>query len=1531
MSFAQERLWFLEQLKPGSSVYNICRAARLNGPLKIHALETSLNETVERHGILRTNFSVVDGRPVQIMVPERKISIALIELFELSASERDAEVGRLITADSGLPFDLSQGPLLRATLLRLGDNDHIFILTTHHIVSDAWSMGILTREFWTLYDAYANGRPFSRPDLPVQYADYAVWQREWLQGEVLEAQLSYWRKQLDNVPMLNLPTDRTRPAQQSYRGSKQPVTLSESLTAAIHELSRREGVTQFMALLVAFQILLHRYTGQEDVVVGSPIANRNCTEVEGLIGFFVNTLVLRTDLSGEPTFRKLLLRVRDVSLGAYAHQDLPFEKLVQELQPERDLSRNPLFQVLFVLQNAPRPLPQVAGISFERVEIETETSPFDLALFLRERDEKLIGYFEYATDLFDASTIERMTRHFHTLLETIVTNPDQPISTLPLLTEAERHRLLVEWNDTQTDYPTDCCIHELFEAQVERTPDAVAVQFEGKHLTYRELNARANQLTYYLQELGVGPEKLVGVCVTRSLDMVVGLLGILKAGGAYVPLDPAYPRERIAFMLEDAQVSVLVIQERFTEDRRSSSDPRSSILDPRMKVVCLDRDREKIAQHSHENPLSQARSYNLAYVIYTSGSTGQPKGVQIEHRSLVNCLWSMRQQLGLAEKDVLLAITTISFDIAALELFLPLITGTKIILADREDVIEGRRLSEKITDCHVTAMQGTPSTWQLLLDAGWHRNGRLKILCGGEALSRPLAAELTGRGSLWNLYGPTETTIWSTIYRVQAGEKTVPIGRPIANTRTYILDTNLQPVPIGVYGELYVGGAGLARGYLNQPEQTAERFIPNPFSTEPDSRLYRTGDLARYLSNGNIEYHGRLDNQVKIRGYRVELGEIETNLNRHPSISESVVSAYMDEISNAEDPKLTTTLVAYFVPTGQPSPNELRDFLKEKLPEFMLPSVFVPLEKFPLTPNGKVDLQALPSPKGSRPQLSHGFLESRTETEELIAQIWKEVLKLEKIGVHDNFFDLGGHSLLAIRVLARVRDILQKDVPLRSFFEDPTVASLSVEVEKIIGKRKVSLAPMVRIPRKGVFPLSGSQRQLWILDQLLPGSLFLTMPYAYRLNGSLDVESLRKSLQEIVRRHEAFQMVFGERNGRPVQRVGQLPKIELPLVDLRHLPPIEVEKEFVRLSTYDASRPFDLEAGPPFRIQLVRLADEEHMLLVTVHHIVCDHWSMQIFRRELMILYEAFFHGHPSPLPEVSIQFIDFVCWQRDLLRRGLLKAQLAYWKKQLASPSPKLEFQTNRRSRKPLSLRTSTQAIEISRPTLTELKAIASGENSTLFIVLLAMLNIVLYLNTGQADIRIGTTVANRGLKEAEDVIGHLLNAVILRTQLSPEMTFKQLLKQVRDVLLGAIGNQELPFGRVVRMLRKEKLDRKDTPPFQVMFIYQNRTSQSKEVSGLTFASWDGRLRRADPDVALTTLDLIFDLREASTKLTGTVNYKTDVVDDQVVSEMIQNFYEITKRVVLSSERCISDVLNDRGVKGALELSRSLKGESPV
>ncbi|MEH2235674.1 amino acid adenylation domain-containing protein [Nostoc sp.] len=1024
LSFAQQRVWFLQQLQPDSRAYIVSNAQRLTGKLNAGVLQQSLDAIVVHHEALRTNFiTSLDGSPIQVIGTPRPVELKIIEVTQ-------EQVECLLKEEAQRPFNLESDLMLRATLLQVDEQEHILLLVMHHIASDGWSIGILWQQLAAVYDALLSSKPSPLAKLSIQYADFAAWQHQWLSGEILVSQINYWKTQSAGAnTVLELPTDRPRPPVQTYQGAVQSLTLPQNLSASLKELSHQQGVTLFMTLLAAFGTILYRYTGQEDILIGSPIAGRNQVETEGLIGFFVNTLAIRTNLSGNPSFRQLLTQVREVTLGAYAHQALPFEKLVEELQPERDMSHSPLFQVMFAFHNTPSQLWELPGLTITPLEVHSGAAKFDLTLDLKETSEGIKGGIEYNTDLFDATTIARMLGHFQTLLEGIVANPEQHISDLPLLTAAEQHQLLVEWNNTQTDYPENTCIHQLFEAQTERTPNAIAVIFENQQLTYQQLNHRANQLADYLQSLGVKPEIPVGICVERSLNLIVGLLGILKAGAAYVPLDPAYPQERLAFMLQDSQISILLTQQHLLKTLPSHQ----------AKVICIDSDRDYITAHQQNSPPSYIAPDNLIYTIYTSGSTGKPKGVQITHRSVLNFLTGMQQHLQLTNLDSLLSVTSLSFDIAVLEIFLPLTLGAKVILVSREVTADGLQLLQQLNNSAATVMQATPVTWQMLLEAGWEGNAQLKILCGGEALPQNLANHLRQRGAeVWNLYGPTETTVWSTIHRIKQEEALVTIGRPIANTKIYILDKYLQTVPVGVPGELYIGGAGLARGYFHQPKLTTEKFIHNPFSCDSESRLYKTGDLARYLSDGNIEYLGRLDNQVKIRGFRIELGEIEALLAQHPTIQQTVVTARVDNPENQR-------LVAYIVPHPEQTPtiDELRYFLKQKLPEYMVPSAFVLLDTLPLTPNGKIDRRALPAPDLTRLDSENTYVAPRNELEFQLTKIWEQVLGIEPIGVRDNFFELGGHSILAVKLFWQIEKTFSRNLPLAILFQSGTVEALA--------------------------------------------------------------------------------------------------------------------------------------------------------------------------------------------------------------------------------------------------------------------------------------------------------------------------------------------------------------------------------------------------------------------------------------------------------------------------------------------------------
>ena len=1090
VSFAQERLWLLDRLEPGTPAYNIARAIRIRGALSTQALRDSLRAIVERHESLRTTFAEVDGQPMQIIGSVPGFELPIVDLTALDETAGESETQRVIREEAQRPFDLTSGPLLRATLLRLRPDEHVLLLLIHHIVTDGWSMSVLFREISQLYEAAIAGRPSPLPALTMQYAGFVRWQRASLTPDRLASQLAYWRAKLAGAdPVLELPTDRARPPVRTARGAVQRQVFPQALVDRLKAVGRATNTTLFMALLAGFQAMLGRYSGAEDIVVGCPTAGRSDVAVESLIGFFVNTLAFRTDLTGDPTFRELLARVFKVALEAYSHQDVPFEKLVGELNVPRSLSHTPIFQTMFILQNAPRQSFELPGLTMEELDIDAGTAKFDLTMETAEVDEGLFCAVEYSTDLFEHATVTRMLGHFHMLLEGIADDPDRRLSALPLMDASERSQILIEWNETAADYPRDQCIHHLFETQASRTPNAVALVCRDQQITYAELNTRANQLAGHLRERGVGRGVLVGICIDRSIDAVLGLLGILKAGGAYVPMDPTYPPPRLAFMLKDSRAPALLTARRLRERVPAGG----------CDVVCLDTEWPPAASLADGDP-DGVRPDDLAYVIYTSGSTGMPKGVMAPHRASVNRFSWMWRRWPFVADDVCCQTTALSFVDAMWEVFGPLLQGVRNVIIPDEELEDPSRLVDTLSTTRVTRIVLVPSLLRLLLDSVPNVGAKLSRLRFWVTSGEPITSELVRRfanalpdATLVNLYGSSEVAADVTSYVIERDRPLVriPIGRPIDNTRIFVLDRNLNPVPIGVPGQIHVGGDGLARGYLHNPELTRQKFIPDPFSRDPDARLYATGDRGRFLPDGNIEFLGRFDNQLKIRGVRIEPSEIETVLRAHPSVQEAVIGvagAVGDE-----------RLIGYLVPrAGASGPGDLRAFVRERLPDYMVPSSFVVLNALPLTPNGKVDRRALPAPDHQRGG-DRDHVAPRTREEKALATIIAEVLNVDRVGVNDNFFELGGHSLLGIQVIARVRRVFRVELPLRRLFEEPTIAGLC--------------ATIARAERSGDGPVASPSHGVTSRDQLLA-----------RLAGLSDAE-VEALLQNIATREQGERVI----------------------------------------------------------------------------------------------------------------------------------------------------------------------------------------------------------------------------------------------------------------------------------------------------------------------------------------------------------------------------------------------------------------------
>ena len=1026
-SLQQERLWFLEQFEGKNAAYNIAGGLRLKGPLNRDAVEKSWKEMIRRHEILRTSIVNSEGNPRLLIHDSVDWTMQVRSLRDEPESVRGQLLNKIISEEAIRPFDLASAPLVRVCLLELGPEEHVLLSCIHHIAADGWSLGLIIEEFEKLYPAFCDGNPSPLPELSIQYVDYARWHRDYLASPAAQAHVAFWKQQLRApISSTDLPFDRPRPAAMSFRGKKALLRLPADLLSATQKFGVAENVTLFTILLTAFDLLLFRYTGEPDVIVGSAAAGRTRPELEKLIGLFINNLPLRADLSGDPTVRELLGRLRETTLNAFSHQDVSFTELVEAAHGPREVNRPPLFRVMFILQNfTPRTL-QLKNLTVELLEFETGTSRFDLTVEAREQSGSLDCQWEFNTDLFDDSTIARMQEHYRCLLEGILANPDQKISQLEMMTDSERTELAESANASRSEYPQDLCIHDLFAQQVAPQPNAIAVEFGAQRLTYKELDSQSNRLAQRLCSLGVGPGTLVGICLERSAQIPVALMAVLKAGGAYIPLDPQYPRERVAFMIEDSRAAVLI-----TETHLLNSLPGRL-----PSVVCVDRDRESLSREVNKPPLHRVTSSDLAYVIYTSGSTGKPKGVEISHRAAVNFLSSMRLEPGFSQNDRLLAVTTLCFDIAGLEFYLPLTCGGTVVIAPREALTDGAALTDLLATSKISIMQATPVTWRLLLESGWQGIRGLKILCGGEGFPRELADRLLQTGAeVWNVYGPTETTIWSTVQRVEKGVGSVPIGRPIANTQVYVLDAGRHPVPRGVTGELYIGGDGLARGYLNRPDLTADRFVANPFRA--GERLYRTGDLARFLADGTLECLGRVDNQVKLRGFRIELGEIESALEQQTDIRQAVVMV-------REDVPNDKNLVAYLItqPGAARDSKDLRDALSARLPEYMVPSRWVFLDAFPLTPNRKVDRRALPAPDNNVSS-SAAYVPPTTDSEIKVAAIWERLLKHSRVGVNDNFFDLGGHSLVVVQLQNLIRKQFHREVSLVQLFQRPTVAAIA--------------------------------------------------------------------------------------------------------------------------------------------------------------------------------------------------------------------------------------------------------------------------------------------------------------------------------------------------------------------------------------------------------------------------------------------------------------------------------------------------------
>jgi amino acid adenylation domain-containing protein len=1454
MSPSQERLWFFERLRPGTATYTISWNLRMRGPLERSALARSLAEIVKRHEVLRTRFDEVDGRGAQIVGDGPAV------LVDVRCADEDELAARL-DACSNVSFDLDRGPLHRFTLFELDPEDHCLSIAVHHAVSDGWSMQVIGQELCALYASFAQELPSPLAPLEAQFADYARWQRERLDERRLEDLAAYWRGQLAGAPAaLELPTDRPRPAVASHRGGHVPFALSAEASQALRGLARREGVTLFMVMLGALDVVLSRWCGQRDIVVGSPIAARSQRETEPMIGFFVNTLALRTDLSGDPSFAELLQRVRRTALGAYAHQELPFDRLVEILQPERDLSRHPVFQAMLALHPEPAAA-SMPGLRTRAWDGRSATAKFDLTLELVDAASGIEGAIEFASDLWDAGTARRFADHVRNVLADAVRSAATRLSALAMMGEEETRALVGTGVGIAEPFSPEHAVAELFARQAALTPHATALRQGGVALSYAELDGRVDRLAAHLQELGVGPDALVGLCIPRSIDMVVGMLAILKAGGAYVPIDPEYPVDRIAYMLGDAAIAVLVTQSAIARKLPDGAAPRVLIDTDWTRIAAATR---RVARHALDGD-------HLAYVIYTSGTTGRPKGVMVHQRGLANLMQWFTRDVGIGANDAVLLVSSHSFDLTQKNIFGPLTTGGSLHLA--AEPFDPLGIVQQVQREAITFINCTPSAFYALVEAGDARQLRSlrRVMLGGEPIQAAKLMQMPEpRPEFINSYGPTECSdvdvyhaLSSELDRYRTG---VPLGLAVRNTHLYVLDEHRRPVPQGVVGELYIAGVGVARGYLNRPALTAERFVPSPFGE--GARMYRTGDLVRWNAEGLLDYLGRVDHQVKLRGFRIETGEIEAALLECPLVQQAFVMARDDHRGQLQ-------LVAYVV--GDASLRDdsiLRRHLQAALPEPMIPAVFVKMDQIPLSPNGKVDRAALPAP--ALPSSVGEYAAPRPGLEEAVAKIFADVLQLDRVSAEDNFFHLGGHSLLAMRVVAGLRKSLGRELPLKDLFAHPSVRLVARRLESIAAEEQ---APALSLgERAGPMPLSFAQERLWFLDRLGIGRTTYNVPWMLHMKGAVDVPALERAISEVLRRHEALRTRFVDRDGRPEQVIDAPTPFSLAV---RAVSPEQLEDGLQAL----AEQGFDLAAGPLCKFELLSTGADDFQLCLVAHHIVCDGWSIDLLAGELCDLYQAFTHGRPSPLPALAAQYADYARWQREWLDDKRVDEQLAYWCAQLGGAPAALELPTDRPRPAEASHRGGHVSFALPAETAQALQALAQREGATLFMVLLASLNVVLGRWSGQDDIVVGSPIAGRGRRETEPMIGFFVNTLALRTDLSGNPTFAELLQRVRHAALDAYAHQDLPFEKLVEALQPVR-DLSRQAIFQVM-LTANTPRQSLSIPGLTLAARGGRTSTAK-------FDLSVEVGVHEGQLQAGLAYATDLFDHGTIERLGQHFRRV-------------------------------------
>jgi len=1494
LSYAQERIWFIHKLM-GSTHYHIPFIRRFNDQLDIEQFEKAFKKLVNRHEVLRTLILEDEtGMAYQKVLPKDQWTMGFTTIEQALSSD---ELSSRIEKEVNQPIDLAKDHLLRAQVFELPhEKTYVLVLVVHHIASDAWSGNILIKELFELYAASKYDYPNALPPLPIQYADYAIWQRKHLSGIPLEAKLAYWEKQLQEITPLELPLDFARPAIQSSSGKTIYFDLSKTLTEDIYALARKENVTLYILLLTVFKVLLYRYSGQTDICVGSPMANRGQKDLENLIGFFLNTVAIRSDLNGNPTFAKLLARVKTTSLEAFKHQDAPFEKVIDRVVKVRDMSRSPLFNVLYSLQNTNvKPAEAKSSNNHPAVFLEKELgicempheyniSKYDLTLNTFEEEDQLSFSIEYCTDLFREESIHRMKHHFVQLLNEIVENANQEITALNLLTATELDQIHTDFNQTAVDYPLEKTFAELFTAKAIEQPDQLALVFGEETLSYGELAEKSDRLAAYLLENKAAKNELIGICLDRSPQMLIGLLGILKSGNAFVPIDPEYPADRIDYVIQNSGIQYLIS----TENLATAYGKH-----PHLNLILLDDEASYASPRIDLLKTVSQQADDLAYVIYTSGSTGKPKGVMIEQSALLNFLFAMQETFRFSNASSILAVTTYSFDISYLELFLPLLSGGTVVLANREAASDGYLLKELLAQFKPSHMQATPITWQMLLDCGWENEEGVVVMSGGEAIKEQLKNALTtiSPNGVWNLYGPTETTIWSTCKELKAEEK-ITIGRPISNTQIYILDTQNQSCPVGITGELCIGGFGLARGYFGRPELTAERFMTTSSNESKPLRMYRTGDLARWLPNGEIECLGRLDDQIKIRGYRIEPGEVEVVLNDCPLVRQAVVKVGTDRQGIKQ-------LMAYVIANQEFDKEAIRAYASQKLPVYMVPVVWVEMSVFPLTPNGKLNKKALPVPEKTDWQKT-AYVAPRNEREHQLAEIWQQILSIEQVGIDDHFFELGGHSLLATRVVAALRTQLGVQLNVRAIFKTPTIRGLSSIINQSTDVTGLpAIEPVLNRPER--IPLSYAQERLWFIDQL-SGSTEYHMPFVQEFSAELNEQALAQAFKQLVVRHEVLRTVIRESNGKGYQLVLSADDWQLEQVAFNGS---KTSDELKNLITERVNSAFDLSMDYPLRATLIQLKGNTYVLVLVVHHIAFDAWSAKLLLEEIMMHYQAIVQGKPCEANLPEIQYPDYAIWQRRHLNQQALDKKLPFWQDQLQEVKPlnlPLDFV------RPAIQQTNggVQRFEIGKKETEALHALCKKEEVSLFMLLLTIFKVLLYKYSGQTDICVGTVTANRPQQNLEQLIGFFINTIALRSDLRNNPVFLELLAEIKTTSLNAYDHQDVPFEKVVDRLSLER-DRSRTPLFQVMFVLQNvpteihlDASENTEEE-MAFAESQIELSELEKNYRKAKFDLTVNVVEKEAGIQVEFEYSTALFKSSTIERMSSHFNQLMTSVLAS------------------------------